>query len=124
MCFCLPCVGATGVGAYKISKAADKLTGGKSNEPAVEPAFVTEAKLKWNLHKAGKPRSGELPATSFAGDASSSADRKRWVRGSTRKANKQAAQSKARLRELAEQQRQASDRRDSTDKKRSGRWFG
>ncbi|KAL4419337.1 hypothetical protein ABPG75_002640 [Micractinium tetrahymenae] len=49
MCLCLPCLGAGAVGAYKVNKAVDKAFSSKTPEEPVEPAFVTEAKLRWNL---------------------------------------------------------------------------
>ncbi|KAL4420879.1 hypothetical protein ABPG77_002838 [Micractinium sp. CCAP 211/92] len=51
MCLCLPCLGAGAVGAYKVNKAVDRAFSSKTPEEPVEPAFVTEAKLRWNLTK-------------------------------------------------------------------------
>ncbi|KAI7835383.1 hypothetical protein COHA_010717 [Chlorella ohadii] len=75
LCPCLvPCFGASAWGAYKTNKAVDKLfTSNKPSEP-VEPAFVTDAKLKWNLVN-WKPTSAAPASGSVEGERPKRADR-------------------------------------------------
>lgn len=97
LCPCLvPCVGASAWGAYKTNKAVDKLfSSDKPSEP-VEPAFVTDAKLKWNLVN-WKPTSA--PSGSGSGAGGSESERPKRA---DRYSSKELA-SKQRLAELVEQ---------------------
>ncbi|KAL4858984.1 hypothetical protein ACK3TF_000781 [Chlorella vulgaris] len=50
MCLtCLPCIGASAWAGVKVSKSVDRAFSSKKPEEPIEPSFVTEAKLRWNL---------------------------------------------------------------------------
>lgn len=91
MCL-LPCFGATALASYKVKKTVDKAFSSKKPEPPTEPAFVTEAKLRWNL-TGWKPATAAAPPTQPEGQRSKRSDR--WA-GSQQS-------SKQRLAELVDQ---------------------
>lgn len=95
MCFtCLPCIGASAWAGFKVNKTLDKAFSSKKPQEPLEPSFVTEAKLKWNLSKFN-------PAKPAAAASASQAEQQRPKR-SDRYSSKE-TQSKQRLAELVEQ---------------------